>query len=227
MVQFSPTGQDRKRAVLLQRANRKLRALAYKFETDAYGAPDLSVLAEHMTESGIVDMAYQQEPESIIWMVRANGGMATLTIDRDQDVGMGPANHRRRLCESVATIPVGRWRKYGPSLTEPFRARQSAISSAWMPTRDRLRDRGDQASAVRQRPGQASASGRQGRRYSGRWRRDASIHRDKRNRFMGGQCSSNWAALHERIELMTPELAWVGSAQGNSMRVAEITVRFP
>ena len=29
-----------------------------------------------MTESGIVDMAYQQEPESIIWMVRANGGMA-------------------------------------------------------------------------------------------------------------------------------------------------------
>lgn len=90
----------------MQRANRKLRAMAYKYETDAYGSPDMSVLSEQATASGIVDMAYQQEPESILWQVRADGVMATMTVDRDQDV-IGWA---RQLTDgqyrAVGSIPV-------------------------------------------------------------------------------------------------------------------------
>lgn len=89
----------------VQRANRKIRAMAYRYDTDAYGSPDISVLSEHLTESGIVDMAYQQEPESILWMVRDDGALASVTVDREQDV-VGWARHTTDgEYESVATVP--------------------------------------------------------------------------------------------------------------------------
>lgn len=90
----------------MQRSNRKLRAMAYKYDSDAYGSPDMSVLSEHITEGGITDMAYQQEPESILFLVRADGVMATLTIDRDQDVVGWARQTTDGVFESVATIPT-------------------------------------------------------------------------------------------------------------------------
>lgn len=89
----------------IQRSNRKLRAMAYKYDSDAYGAPDMSVLSEHITESGITDMAYQQEPESILYLVRADGVIATLTVDRDQDVVGWARQTTDGLYESVASLP--------------------------------------------------------------------------------------------------------------------------
>ena len=91
--------------LFMQRSNRKLRALSYQYESDAYGAPDLSVLSEHITESGITDMAYQQEPESILYLVRVDGVMATMTIDREQDVVGWARQVTDGEFESVATIP--------------------------------------------------------------------------------------------------------------------------
>lgn len=90
----------------MQRSNRKLRAMAYKFDSDAYGSPDMSVLSEHITEGGITDIAYQQEPESILFLVRADGVMATLTVDRDQDVIGWARQITDGAFESVATIPT-------------------------------------------------------------------------------------------------------------------------
>src|SRR5690606_42070543 len=89
----------------VQRANRKIRSMAYRYDLDAYGSPDISVLSEHATESGIVDMAYQQEPESILWLVRADGVMATVTVDRDQDVIGWARQLTEGAYESVATVP--------------------------------------------------------------------------------------------------------------------------
>lgn len=89
----------------VQRAGRKLRSMAYRYDTDAYGAPDTSVLSEHLTESGIVDMAYQQEPESVLWLVREDGVMATVTVDRDQDVIGWARQITDGAYESVASVP--------------------------------------------------------------------------------------------------------------------------
>ncbi|MFY1054674.1 hypothetical protein ACOQNP_23900 [Ectopseudomonas khazarica] len=89
----------------VQRAGRKLRSMAYRYDTDAYGAPDTSVLSEHLTESGIVDMAYQQEPESVLWLVREDGVMATVTVDRDQDVIGWARQVTDGAYESVASVP--------------------------------------------------------------------------------------------------------------------------
>ncbi|BCD83596.1 hypothetical protein PSm6_00030 [Pseudomonas solani] len=90
----------------IQRSGRKLRAMAYRYDSDAYGAPDMSVLSEHITESGIADMAYQQEPESILFLVRNDGVIATLTVDRDQDVIGWARQITDGTFESVASIPA-------------------------------------------------------------------------------------------------------------------------
>jgi hypothetical protein len=94
--------------LFLQRANRKVREYVYQFESDAYTAPDLSILSEHITEGGVIDMAYQQEPDSIVWLVRADGVLVGMTYERAQDV---VAWHRHIISgvdakvESVAVIP--------------------------------------------------------------------------------------------------------------------------
>ena len=72
--------------IFVQRAKRKIRELAYNFDTDGYTAPDLTILADHISESGLSDMAYQQEPHSIVWAVRNDGQLAGLTYNRLENV---------------------------------------------------------------------------------------------------------------------------------------------
>ena len=99
--------------LFLQRAKRKIRELAYNFDVDGYIAPDLTILAEHITKGGITQMAYQEEPLSIVYAVREDGELVALTYQRDQQV---VAWHRHifggvfgtgnAVCESVAVIPT-------------------------------------------------------------------------------------------------------------------------
>ena len=72
--------------LFMQRARRKMRELAYNFDVDGYIAPDMTILAEHITEGGITQMAYQQEPNQIIWLVRGDGELIGFTYQREQQV---------------------------------------------------------------------------------------------------------------------------------------------
>ena len=72
--------------LFVQRQQRKIREFAYNFQDDAYIAPDMTLLAEHITEGGIVDVDYAQEPDSIYWAVRADGTLLGLTYQREEDV---------------------------------------------------------------------------------------------------------------------------------------------
>lgn len=91
----------------MQRSGRKLRSTAYDASSDSMIATDATVLSEHITEGGIVDMAYQQEPESILWLVKADGQMATLTVDASQEVLAWARQFTDGTYESIATIPNG------------------------------------------------------------------------------------------------------------------------
>jgi len=104
--------------LFLQRAKRKLRELAYNFDVDGYVSPDLTILAEHITEGGLTQLSYQQEPNQIIWGVRDDGELVGLTYQREQQVvawhrhkfggtfGSGASATGFGVCESVATIPT-------------------------------------------------------------------------------------------------------------------------
>jgi len=99
--------------LFLQRARRKLRELAYNFDVDGYVAPDLTILAEHISEGGFKQLSYQQEPNQVIWGVRNDGQLVGLTYQREQQVVAwhrhifgGTFSSGNAVCESVATIPT-------------------------------------------------------------------------------------------------------------------------
>jgi hypothetical protein len=95
--------------IFLQRAKRKIRELAYNFDSDGYLAPDLTILSEHISSSGIIQMDYQQEPFSVVWCVRTDGSLVGMTYNRLQDVvawhshDFGGTNTK---CKSVAVIDI-------------------------------------------------------------------------------------------------------------------------
>lgn len=91
-----------------QRAGKRVRAMSYQYNTDSYNSPDVSAMADHMLADGIKEMAYQQEPYSVLWIVTRAGGLVSCTIDREQNV-IGWARHSsgNGVFESVAAIPNG------------------------------------------------------------------------------------------------------------------------
>lgn len=91
--------------IFVQRAGKKVRAVSYDPDSYAYKVPDLTVLAEHITQAGIAEMAYQQEPRSVLWCVRTDGKLATLTLDRDEGVTAWTPQSTDGVFESVATVP--------------------------------------------------------------------------------------------------------------------------
>lgn len=92
--------------MFVQRAGRKLYAAAYDPDSFvAYTANDMTVLAEHITASGISDMAYQQQPDPFVWIARKDGSAASMAIDRTQDVIAWSRHATDGAFESVTSIP--------------------------------------------------------------------------------------------------------------------------
>jgi len=97
--------------LFLQKAKRKIRELQYNFDSDGYQAPDLTILNETVTDTGINEMSYQQEPGSNIWCVRDDGVLACLTYQRSENVIAwsrhifgGAFGSGNAVCESIASI---------------------------------------------------------------------------------------------------------------------------
>ena len=100
--------------LFLQRGNRKIREFKYvgDVNADAYTARDVSILAEHITAGGVSQFAWQQEPDSIVWMARADGTLIGMTYRREEDVVAfhkhvigGEFSGGQAIVESVATLP--------------------------------------------------------------------------------------------------------------------------
>ena len=101
--------------LFLQRGGRKVREFKYVGDVDAsgYQAPDMTILAEHITDGGIEALAFQQEPDSIVWCVRADGTLLGLTYRREEQVVAwhkhtlgGVFGSGNAVVESIATLPT-------------------------------------------------------------------------------------------------------------------------
>jgi hypothetical protein len=98
------------RVLFVQRSGRKIREMSFVEAEQIYRAPNLSLLAEHLfpKNTSIAEMAYQADPDPIVWCVRSDGAMLSLTYDRTQDV-VGWASHDTEggsgIFESVSAIP--------------------------------------------------------------------------------------------------------------------------
>ena len=91
--------------LFVQRAKRKIRELAYEFDTDSYVAPDMTILSEHVTEGGVNAISYQQEPDNVVWCVRNDGQLLSLTYRREEKV-VAWARHKLGGVSGAATVTV-------------------------------------------------------------------------------------------------------------------------
>jgi hypothetical protein len=91
--------------LFIQRQQRKIREFTYVFESDAYQSPDLTILSNQVAKGGITEIAYQQEPSTVVWGVKADGQLVGMTYLRDQQV---IAWHRHKIggVTDAATITV-------------------------------------------------------------------------------------------------------------------------
>lgn len=104
-----------KAVLFVQKARRKIRELAYIFEDDGFRAPDATIIADHITASGIAEVTNVREPQPIIYAALNDGTLLSLTYEREQQV-LGFGRHvlggsadafgeSPAAVESVAAIP--------------------------------------------------------------------------------------------------------------------------
>lgn len=91
--------------LMLQRSQRKIQELIFTWDEDSYKTRDVTLFAEHVSEGGITQMCYEQEPYSVVWAIRSDGYLIGMTYDRGQEI-LGWHKHvTDGSFESVATIP--------------------------------------------------------------------------------------------------------------------------
>lgn len=84
---FNPEPIRAGHAVLfVQRGGTRIRELTYAFENDAHVAPDLTILAEHLTAVGIVQIDWHTAPDSYVLAVRADGALLCCAYERPEQV---------------------------------------------------------------------------------------------------------------------------------------------
>lgn len=98
--------------LFIQRAGSKLRDVDYDFYSNQFQSVDQTVLAEHIPKVGMIQIAYQQEPYSLIWGIRSDGLLVCMTYSREQYPDAPHGGWHRHpiggagLVESISVIPA-------------------------------------------------------------------------------------------------------------------------
>lgn len=72
----------------VQSSGRKIRELSYSLDVDGLASVDITRLSPRMIpkSASAIQLAYQQEPHSIIWIARDDGGLVGFTYNREENV---------------------------------------------------------------------------------------------------------------------------------------------
>lgn len=102
--------------ILLEQLGTIVRNLIYQLYVSGFMGDNISIISQHLfTGFTISEMAYQQEPDSIIWLVRSDGKLLSLTYMREQEVQAWTWHDSVGTFESVACI-----RSSANGFTEPW-----------------------------------------------------------------------------------------------------------
>ena len=93
--------------LFVQRGGNRLRALSYRYEVDGLVSPELSAIAPHIAEEhgGIKELTYQQTPYSLVWMVLNDGKVASITLNRDQEMNSWAQHDFGGEVRSICALP--------------------------------------------------------------------------------------------------------------------------
>ena len=92
-------------AYYIQRYGQKVREIFYQWTTANYKSIDKTILSPQIAGGGFIDMAYQQNPDTILWLICTNGTIATLTREVDQEVQAWSRQTTQGSYIAIASIP--------------------------------------------------------------------------------------------------------------------------
>ncbi|ENW00163.1 hypothetical protein F938_00807 [Acinetobacter bereziniae LMG 1003 = CIP 70.12] len=94
--------------LFVQRGGERLRALSYRYEVDGLVSPELSAIAPHIAQKhgGIKELTYQQTPYSLVWIVLNDGKVASITLNRDQEMNAWALHDFGCEVISVCSLPT-------------------------------------------------------------------------------------------------------------------------
>ena len=90
----------------VQQNGRKVRELIFDNEQERYSADDISIRSENLTQYGIEELAYQDQPHALLWCRKADGKLACCTYVRNQQV-IGWHQHAIAGTHTEATSTYG------------------------------------------------------------------------------------------------------------------------
>ena len=91
--------------LFVQRQARKIREFCYSYEKDGFVSPDMTILADHITEGGVIETALTQQPDTLLWCLLSNGTIAALTYERDQEVCGWQRIETDGAIQSICAVP--------------------------------------------------------------------------------------------------------------------------
>jgi hypothetical protein len=91
--------------LFLQRENKKIREWYLQENQEDYLAQNLAFVAEHITGAGIKQIAVQNQPTTIVWMVREDGKLIGLTYERETETFAWHQHVFDGSVESVCVLP--------------------------------------------------------------------------------------------------------------------------
>jgi hypothetical protein len=92
--------------IFVQRGGRKLREAGYSLDRDRYVAPNINVWQRHILKGGAVQLAFQGEPEELLWAVRGDGQLALHPHVPEQETrGFSRLTHAAGAIRSVCVVP--------------------------------------------------------------------------------------------------------------------------
>lgn len=94
--------------LFIQRSGLKARETFYDFASDGYKSSDTTVLSEHITRTGVTQMAFAPDPDQVVWATRADGLLLGFTWNNEQAVR---GWHRHPIggdgvVETIAVMPA-------------------------------------------------------------------------------------------------------------------------
>lgn len=92
----------------VQQKGTVVRDLSYSFYTNIYTGADLSVLSNHLFAGySIKEWTYAEEPFKIIWAVRSDGALLSLTYLKEQEIAGWAKHETQGRFQSISSIQEG------------------------------------------------------------------------------------------------------------------------
>ena len=89
----------------VQRCGQKLRQFQYDYYYDSYKGVDVSIFSEHFLQSGVKQLSYLKNPDSMLVLTMNDGNIVLLTLEQDQSVLAWSLLQDKGNVTSSETIP--------------------------------------------------------------------------------------------------------------------------